>query len=141
MRAVPSSSTHLGAGHERAVEVLEGEGVMEHEFNARDGSGPRSDALYAYEGFMNSLTTRTSMFVLGAWGCGRTQTGIIQAESVGIGDLVYKLQHGYDGVSTRTKGVQLVNESTPASDGPSSKGYQFDKDNWLNYTSPLNVAC
>jgi hypothetical protein len=127
--------------HDNTTSPFQGQMGMEHEFNSSDGSGPRSDALYAYEGFMNSLTTRTSMFVLGAWSCGRTQTAIIQTESVGIGDLVYKLQHGYDGVSTRAKGVQLVNESTPASDGPSSKGYQFDKDNWLNYTSPVNVAC
>lgn len=135
--AVSAARLHDGSGS-----PFQGQVGMEREFNSRDGSGLRSDALYAYEGFMNSLTTRTSMFVLGAWGCGKTQAAIIQLESVGVGDLIYKLQHGYDGVSTRTKqAVELVNENTPASDGPHAKGYQFDKDNWLKYTSSFNTAC
>ncbi|HEY4026238.1 MAG TPA: hypothetical protein VGO86_07385 [Candidatus Dormibacteraeota bacterium] len=133
------SAAHV---HDSTASPFEGQMGMEREFNSSDGSGMRSDALYAYEGFMNSLTTRTSMFVLGAWGCGKTQATIIHLESVGVGDLMYKLQHGYDGASTRTKqAIELVNESTPASDGPNAKGYQFDKDNWLNYTSTLNSAC
>jgi hypothetical protein len=128
--------------HDGSSSPFEGQTGMEREFNSRDGTGLRSDALYAYEGFMNSLTTRTSMFALGAWGCGQTQAALVQRESVGIGDLLYKLEHGYDGLSTRTKQViELVNETTPESDGPHSKGYQFDKDNWLNYTSKFNTAC
>jgi hypothetical protein len=128
--------------HDNSASPVNGQMGMEREFNSRDGSGLRSDALYAYEGFMNSLTTRTSMFVLGNWGCGKTQTGIVQLEAVGVADLLYKLQHGYDSVSTRTnQTVELVDENTPASDGPHAKGYQFDKDNWLNYTSTLNTAC
>ncbi len=109
------SGAHI---HDGTASPFEGQMGMEREFDSRDGRGLRSDALYAYEGFMNSLTTRTSLFVLGAWGCGQAQSSIVNLESVGMGDLVYKLQHGYDGVSTRTgQAVELVNESTPASDG------------------------
>ncbi|MBO0838128.1 MAG: hypothetical protein J2P28_21795, partial [Actinobacteria bacterium] len=148
--SLPVSSSVTGTIHGNHVTAqiadsttspYQGEMGMEREFDSTDSSGLRSDALYAYEGFMNSLTTRTTMFALGDWGCGTTQTGIVKLESVGVGDLLYKLQHGYDSVSTRVKRASLVNQDTPASDGPSAKGYQFDQDNWLNYTSKLNVAC
>jgi hypothetical protein len=147
----PVTSTVSGASHgvpvtahidDNTTSPFEGQKGMEQEFNSTDSTGLRSDALYAYEGFMNSLTTRTTMFALGDWGCGATQTSIMNLESVGVGDLLYKLQHGYAGVSTRGKrALSLVNETTPASDGPTAKGYEFDKDNWLNYTSKLNTPC
>ncbi len=115
---------------------------MEQEFQASDRAGLRSDALYAYEGFMNSLATRTTMFVMGEWGCGVTQSGTVHREAVGIADLMYKLQHGYYGASLRSTGaLVLVNASTPASDGPDAKGYLFDRDIWLHYTSRFNTAC
>jgi hypothetical protein len=147
----PVTSTVSGTSHgvpvtahidDNTTSPFESQKGMEHEFNSTDSTGLRSDALYAYEGFMNSLTTRSTMFALGDWGCGAPQTSIVNLESVGVGDLLYKLQHGYAGVSTRGKrALSLVNESTPASDGPTAKGYEFDKDNWLNYTSKLNTAC
>lgn len=106
----------------------QGQAGMEHEFNSSDSSGCRSDALYAYEGWMNSISSRTDITLLGAWGCGTTQTHDIQLEAVGSGDLLYKLHHGYQGAYLGTS--RLVNETTPAGDGPSSKGFYFDQQIW-----------
>lgn len=106
----------------------QGQQGMEHEFNSTDSSGCRSDALYAFEGWMNSILSRTTMTVLGNWGCGATQTTDMQLEAVGSNDLIYKLQHGYDGQESGT--ARLVTETLPASDGPSAKGFFFDQQVW-----------
>jgi hypothetical protein len=106
----------------------QGQQGMEHEFNSTDGSGCRSDALYAYEGWMNSISSRTTMTLLGDWGCGTTQTRDMQLESVGSADLLYKLQHGYEGHEEGA--ARLVNQTTPSSDGPTAKGLAFDQQIW-----------
>lgn len=106
----------------------QGQAGMELEFNSTDSGGCRSDALYAFEGWMNSVLSRTTLTVLGNWGCGTTQTRDIQLENVGTGDLLYKLQHGYEGRYLGT--TRLVNQTTPSSDGPSVKGFFWDQDVW-----------
>jgi len=108
----------------------EGQSGMEREFDSSDSGGTRSDALYAYEGWMNSVTTRTTLTVLDQWGCGATQQQVEQEMGVGSGDLIYKLQHGYNSYSGGK--FRLVNETTPASDGPAAKGYFFDEQMWQN---------
>lgn len=113
----------------------QGQAGMEHEFNSSDGNGCRSDALYAFEGWMNSISSRTDLTLLGAWGCGSTQTHDIQLEAVGSGDLLYKLQHGYEGHYLGSS--RLVNETTPSSDGPSSKGFYFDQQIWTQVLSQV----
>jgi hypothetical protein len=113
----------------------EGQAGMEREFDSSDSGGTRSDALYAYEGWMNSVATRTTLTVLGHWGCGTTQQQVAQEMSVGSGDLTYKLQHGYNSYSNGA--FRLVNETTPASDGPSAKGYYFDAQAWQDILATL----
>jgi hypothetical protein len=134
-----SLTTHID---DNSQSPFQGQTGMEQEFNTTDSSGLRSDALYAYEGFMNSLITRTSLFVLNNWGCGNTQKTIVKHEAAGVGDLLYKIDRGYDGTSLRTKGqLALVGQDTPPSDGPISKGYLFDQSTWTSYISPVNTAC
>lgn len=125
--------TSTGAGGsayiaDQTTSPYQGQQGMEHEFNSTDSGGARSDALYAYEGWMNSISSRTTITLLGAWGCGSTQTTDIHLEAVGSGDLLYKLQHGYEGYYLGSS--RLVNETTPSSDGPSSKGFFFDQQIW-----------
>ncbi len=107
---------------------------MEHEFNSSDSGGPRSDALYAFEGWMNSLSTRTTMTALGIWGSGSLQQKLATLMQVGSADLLYKLSVGYEGYYLGQ--TRLVNQTTPASDGPSSKGFFFDQQVWNNVLSP-----
>ncbi|HLZ56393.1 MAG TPA: hypothetical protein VKR06_05545 [Ktedonosporobacter sp.] len=107
---------------------------MEHEFNSSDSGGPRSDALYAFEGWMNSLSTRTTLTVLGLWGSGSRQQDIQTLMRVGSVDLLYKLSVGYEGHFLGQQ--RLVNETTPATDGPSSKGFFFDQQVWHNVLAP-----
>jgi hypothetical protein len=114
--------------NDNTTSPYQGQKGMEHEFNSTDGSGCRSDALYAFEGWMNSILSRTTLTVLGNWGCGATQTTDIQLEAVGSGDLLYKLQHGYEGHELGT--ARLVTETLPSSDGPSVKGFFFDQQVW-----------
>ncbi|GHO56510.1 cellulose binding domain-containing protein [Ktedonobacter robiniae] len=125
--------TSTGAGGnayiaDNTTSPYQGQQGMEHEFNSTDSGGARSDALYAYEGWMNSISSRTDITLLNAWGCGTTQTQDIRLESVGSGDLLYKLQHGYEGYYLAQS--RLVNKTTPSSDGPSAKGFYFDQQVW-----------
>lgn len=120
-----SGNAHID---DNTTSPYQGQQGMEHEFNTTDSDGCRSDALYAYEGWMNSISSRTTMTLLNAWGCGATQTHDMQLEAVGTGDLLYKLQHGYDGYYLGAS--RLVNETTPSSDGPSAKGFYFDQQIW-----------
>jgi hypothetical protein len=114
--------------NDHTTSPYQGQRGMEHEFNSTDGKGCRSDALYAFEGWMNSITSRTTMTILGNWGCGAMQTADMQLETVGSNDLIYKLQHGYEGHELGT--ARLVTETLPASDGPSTKGFFFDQQVW-----------
>ncbi len=107
---------------------------MEHEFNSSDSGGPRSDALYSFEGWMNSLSTRTTMTVLGTWGSGSVQQNLATLMKVGSADLLFKLSVGYEGYFLGQ--TRLVNQTSPASDGPSAKGFFFDKQVWNNVLSP-----
>jgi hypothetical protein len=107
---------------------------MEHEFNSSDSGGPRSDALYSFEGWMNSLSTRTTMTVLGIWGSGSLRQNLAGLMQVGSADLLFKLSVGYEGYYLGQ--TRLVNQTTPASDGPSAKGFFFDQQVWDNVLSP-----
>ncbi|HXR66124.1 MAG TPA: cellulose binding domain-containing protein [Ktedonobacteraceae bacterium] len=120
-----SGNAHIDDG---TSSPFQGQQGMEHEVNTTDSSGCRSDALYVYEGWMNSISSRTTITLLGAWGCGTTQTNDIHLEAIGSGDLLYKLQHGYDGYYLGT--TRLVTETLPSSDGPSTKGFFFDQQIW-----------
>jgi hypothetical protein len=113
----------------------QGQTGMEHEFNTTDSDGPRSDALYAYEGWMNSVTTRATLTALHVWGCGPTQVHVEQLMQVGSGDLLYKLAHGYEGYYLGQQ--RLVTETQPSSDGPSAKGFFFDQQVWQNVLAPV----
>lgn len=64
--------TSTGAGGkayiaDNTTSPYQGQQGMEHEFNSTDSGGARSDALYAYEGWMNSISSRTDITLLNAW--------------------------------------------------------------------------
>jgi hypothetical protein len=115
--------------HDNTTSPYQGQQGMEHEFNSTDSGGLRSDALYAYEGWMNSISSRTTLTLLGSWGCGTQQTQIRQEMAVGSGDLLYKLQHGYDSFSLGAS--RLVTETQPAGTDPTTKGFLWDQQVWL----------
>lgn len=123
---------------DKTTSPYQGQTGMEEEFATTDSDGARSDALYAFEGWMNSITSRTTMTVLGDWGCGTKQTNDIKLEAVGSGDLLYKLAHGYEGYYLGQN--RLVNETTPTSDGPSVKGFYYDQQAWTLVLSKVQ-AC
>lgn len=113
----------------------QGKSGMEHEFNSSDSGGLRSDALYAYEGWMNSISSRTTLTLLGNWGSGSTQTHDMQLQCVGSGDLLYKLQHGYDSFSLGAS--RLVTETQPAGTDPTTKGFLWEQQVWLVVLAPM----
>ena len=115
----------------------QGQQGMEHEFNSSDSGGPRSEALYAFEGWMNSLSTRTTLTALKNWVCGSPEQTVVPLMNVGTKDLLYKLQQGYQGFFLGQ--TRLVTETSPTTDGPSSKGFFFDQDVWLKLLS--QVGC
>jgi hypothetical protein len=114
---------------------FQGQSGMEHEFNSTDSGGARSDALYAYEGWMNSISSRTTLILLGNWGSGSRQTHDMQLECVGSGDLLYKLQHGYDSFSLGTP--RLVTATQPAGTDPTTRGFLWDQQVWLVVLAPM----
>ncbi len=126
--------TSTGAGglafiNDHTTSPYQGQQGMEHEFNSTDSGGARSDALYAYEGWMNSISSRTTLTLLGSWGCGTQQTQIRQLMAVGSGDLLYKLQHGYESYSLGAQ--RLVTETQPSGTDPTTKGFLWDQQVWL----------
>ncbi|MEX0886493.1 MAG: hypothetical protein WD009_08655 [Phycisphaeraceae bacterium] len=68
---------------------------MLHEFDAVDGSGPRSSITYAYTGFRPNLINHIVMIVGGAWEEGAMADECLALLRVGAADLFYKLDHGY----------------------------------------------
>src|SRR5689334_19655216 len=56
-----SDNAHVDDG---TASPYQGQQGMEHEFNTSDSDGCRSDALYAYEGWMNSISPRTTITLL-----------------------------------------------------------------------------
>ncbi|MYV45433.1 hypothetical protein [Streptomyces sp. SID2888] len=125
-----SSSVGNGTAYiaDGTTSPYQGRDGMLHEFDSSDSKGLRSDALYSYEGWMNSVTTRATMTVLGAWGQGPTRSAVEDLMEVGSGDLIYKMEHGYQGYANGAP--QFVGETAPASNGPSVKGWFFDKAVW-----------
>ncbi len=65
------------------------------EFASRDASGPRSSMVYAYDGFRPNLTNHVVTLVGGFWEPGAKADEIIERKTIGVTDLVYKLEHGY----------------------------------------------
>lgn len=101
---------------------------MCYEFETVDSSGLRSDALYSYEGWMNSVITRATMMYLDAWDTSGFEA-IEDQMDVGSRDLIYKLSKGYRGVGKF--GTRIIDDSV--SGEAAKKGYLFNKDIWLNY--------
>src|SRR5690606_13446655 len=90
------------------------------EFQSTDTGGVRSDAAYAFEGWMNSLITRATMKRLGKWG-GSRLAEVEKLMMVGTIDLMYKLSKGYLGISQH--GQFVADDSS--SGKVVGKGYYF----------------
>ena len=101
------------------------------EFDSIDSGGSRSDALYCYEGWMNSLATRASMMMMGAWG-GPYQSVNESYMYAGTFDLIFKLHEGYHGVYLGTT-RNVYDTGLPA-----GKGYFYNKDIWDNYVNSVS---
>jgi hypothetical protein len=74
-----------------------------HAFNSNDSAGIRSDALYAFEGWLNNLITRATLQALGVWDH-RQMDLVDRRMTVGGRDLLYKLEHGYHGRALNANG-------------------------------------
>jgi hypothetical protein len=105
-----------------------GQKGMCYEFESVDSGGARSDALYSYEGWMNSVGTRASMMLMGVWG-GPNQTETEARMSVGSADLIFKLREGYHGVYLK-KTRDIYDTGLPA-----GKGFFYNKDIWESYVN------
>ncbi len=101
---------------------------MCYEFESTDGNGARSDALYCYEGWMNSLGTRASMMMMGTWG-GPNQATVEGRMKVGTIDLMFKLHEGYHGAYLGAS-RDIYDTGLPA-----GKGYFYNKDIWDNFVN------
>lgn len=99
---------------------------MMREFNSKDSGGPRSDALYCYESWMNQIPTRTNLQLLGHWGDGSAQKNVEELMDIGSKDLIFKLEQGYHSYSLGTEKDVTVKEA-------SDRGYDFDKEIWDRY--------
>jgi hypothetical protein len=104
-----------------------GQTGMCHEFASTDSGGVRSDALYSYEGWMNSLVTRASMKALSVWG-GTHQSTVESRMNVGSSDLIYKLTQGYHG-------SYLGQFRDIYASDANLKGYLYTQEEWLTYVS------
>jgi hypothetical protein len=127
---------------------VEGELGMGYEFNSDDSAGIRSDALYTFEGWLNNLTTRVTLQALGVWD--HWQMRLVERRmTVGVRDLLYKLDHGYhgralnaNGPNTHYRDICVVAVSGPdlACDPtdpqrliegtPLEKGFIYDREIW-----------
>lgn len=111
----------------------QGQCCMGHEFDSTDTDGLRSSALYVYEGWMNVTGSRAAMSALGDFGCASAPAAA--RYRVGTLDLVDKLDHGYTSYAESQDGV-LVNDTGSPSDGPVSKGWQYDDDAYNAVVAP-----
>jgi hypothetical protein len=68
---------------------------MLKEFASMDGGGPRSCAVYAYDGFRPNLTNQIVLIAGGYWDSGERGQKCLKLLEVGIEDLFYKLEKGY----------------------------------------------
>jgi hypothetical protein len=107
------------------------------EFNSSDSSGPRSDALYAYEAASHAIYGAALLKAFNQW----NPTGTVPTYlHNGVTDLIYKIENGYN--SCGYTGVRVVDPSHPAAvdypgevgtDSPNSKGYPLEKAIWTEY--------
>ena len=130
---------------------VQGELGMGYEFNSNDSAGIRSDALYTFEGWLNNLTTRASLQALGVWDR-RQMRPVERRMTVGVRDLLHKLEHGYhgralnaNGPNTHYRNVCVVEVAGPefACDPmdpliegtPLEKGFVYDQEIWDKFVS------
>lgn len=106
---------------------------MLQEFEHTDASGPRSDALYAYETWMNSVPARASVQLLGHWAAGSSsdRAAITIRMENGARDLIYKLDQGYVSHSNgRSRTITATTNSDNAADTPAIRGYFLVRAVW-----------
>lgn len=79
-------------------ETLPNKGVngMLKEFDGMDGGGPRSSAIYAYDGFRPHQANQLTLIIGGYWPTGTAVASNAAARiKVGATDLWYKIERGY----------------------------------------------
>jgi len=117
---------------------VQGQLGMCYEFDTIDTGGVRSDALYCYEAWLNSVATRSSMMMMGVWG-GPNQAKVETQMGVGTADLMFKLQQGYRGAYLGK--YREVYDIGQAAD----RGYFYNKAIWdayinANLNPPLKLS-
>lgn len=143
-RTHPHTVTNTGANGQAYIlnggySPTLGLGGMLKEFNHSDGAGPRSDALYAYETWMNSVPTRTSVQLLGYWAAGPAslRTAIHNRMHNGATDLIYKLGQGYRSFSNgSTRTITATSNTANTHDTPVNKGYLYVREIWEKVLQP-----
>jgi hypothetical protein len=105
---------------------VRGEWGMVQELNHTDGSGPRSDLLYAYETWMNALPNALTVKLTGHWGQDEWAAEADRRLRVGGLDLIYKMTQGYESFSNgATRVIRHDTNSANPRDTPDSKGYLY----------------
>lgn len=79
------------------VSPYEGQMGMVYEFEAMDNAGLRTSLGYAYDCVMIHLGTAASLKVLGLWQDNPAGHDIEQRMAVGMADLIFRAEEGYEG--------------------------------------------
>ncbi|MBV8643272.1 MAG: cellulose binding domain-containing protein [Candidatus Eremiobacteraeota bacterium] len=110
---------------------------MLREFNSTDSTGTRSDADYAYEGFIQAVRVRSLLTALGSWNGVDSQESTIQTAMFNGGtDLFYKLQNCYASIGTsgsRTVCAPTSSLETNPGTDPVAKGWLYITNMWYHY--------
>ncbi|PFK47343.1 hypothetical protein COI93_01525 [Bacillus cereus] len=119
--------TNTGANHKayllKGSSPMLGKTGMLKEFNSTDATGPRSDAFYCYESWMNTLPTLINLKLLGHWDANQQNQLIENLIKIGTEDLLYKLQQGYMSYSNGKSHLSNTLEADV-------EGYIYDRGIW-----------
>jgi hypothetical protein len=127
-----SGAGRLAAGADKLANV--GKPGMLKEFDSRDGGGPRSCAVYAYDGFRPNLTNQIVLIAGGQWKPGPVARECLALLNVGITDLFYKLEYGYISYS-KGKG-----SSTPFTLQTPHWDFALTRSLWEDVVHPYHAA-
>ncbi|MBN2582018.1 MAG: lyase [Planctomycetes bacterium] len=140
--ATVNAGLNGGKGKDGAGRIAKGaEGLpnmgkpgMLKEFDSRDAGGPRSCAIYAYDGFRPNLTNQIVLIAGGYWKKGATADECLALLKVGITDLFYKLENGYISYSKGHAGTKPFSLETPGHD------FELTRSLWQDVVKPYHVA-
>jgi hypothetical protein len=138
-----NSGLNGGAGIDGAGKIVSGADTLPNpgaagmlkEFDSSDANGPRSSALYCYDGFRPHQTNQLVLIIGGYWQRGSAITNAAAARmKVGNTDLGYKLDKGYlDYQKGKARGVI-------GADFKASHGYAYVWPLWTEVLLPYHES-